>query len=354
MKLAIIGAGLAGLAAAHKLRRSQSAIEIVIFEKSRGLGGRAATRRLHGATFDHGAQYIKAPTPELEALLREGSAHETLRDIGLPVWTFDQHNQIAEGDPAQNSDPKWTYSDGLTRIAKELARGLDIRRQIRIGHIAQANGSYILFDEQDAIVGAADAVLLTPPAPQTHDLIAASALPKAGYPLGEEVVLAELTKVSYRPCLTVTLGYPPKLRPRPFYALVNTDRQHPIAWLAYEHLKPQRDSGDQHVVIAQMAPEWSTSHWNDNLSQLTEQVAALVSTLLNEDLAAPLWVDRQGWRYALPDGRADFDTLNSAIRGLFFAGDYTAGQGRVHLAIEQGWRVAEMIVQGLSSTIVSS
>jgi hypothetical protein len=28
---------------------------------------------------------------------------------------------------------------------------------------------------------------------------------------------------------------------------------------------------------------------------------------------------------------------------LFFAGDYTAGQGRVHLAIEQGWRVAEVI-----------
>lgn len=340
MKLAIIGAGLAGLAAAHKLRHSQAAIEIVIFEKSRGLGGRAATRRSHGATFDHGAQYIKAPTPALEALLRAGSAGETLRDIGLPVWTFDQHNQIAEGDPAQNSDPKWTYSDGITRIAKELAQGLDIRQQIRIRRIAQANGSYILFDEQDAIVSAVDAVLLTPPAPQTHDLIAVSALPKAA----QETVLAELAKVSYRPCLTLTLGYPPQLRQRPFYALVNTDRRHPISWLAYEHLKPERPSGEQHIVIAQMAPEWSNSHWNDNLSQLTEQVAALVSTLLDEDPGAPLWGDRQGWRYALPDGRADFDTLNSAIRGLFFAGDYTAGQGRVHLAIEQGWRVAERVI----------
>ena len=343
MKLAIIGAGLAGLAAAHKLSRSESAIEIVIFEKSRGLGGRAATRRLHGATFDHGAQYIKAPTPELEALLREGSAQDTLRDIGLPVWTFDQHNQIAEGDPAQNSDPKWTYSDGITRIAKQLAQGLDIRQQTRIRHIDQANGSYILFDEQDAIVSAADAVLLTPPAPQTHDLIAASALPN----VAQQTVLTELAKVSYRPCLTVTLGYPPQLHQRPFYALVNTDRQHPISWLAYEHLKPERPSGDQHVVIAQMAPQWSADHWNDALPERTEQVAALVSTLLHpegtRDLRAPLWSDRQGWRYALPDGRADFDTLNSAIRGLFFAGDYTAGQGRVHLAIEEGWRVAERI-----------
>lgn len=344
MKLAIIGAGLAGLAAAHKLRHSQAAIEIVIFEKSRGVGGRAATRRLHGATFDHGAQYIKAPTPELETLLREGSAQNTLRDIGLPVWTFDQHNQIAAGDPAQNSDPKWTYSDGITRIAKELAQGLDIRRQTRIRHIDQANDSYILSDEQDTIVGAVDAVLLTPPAPQTHDLIVASALPNAA----QATVLAELARVSYRPCLTVTLGYPPQLRQRPFYALVNTDRRHPISWLAYEHLKPERASGDQHVVITQMAPQWSADHWNDAPPQLTEQVAALVSTLLDEDLRAPLWSDRQGWRYALPDGRADFDTLNSAIRGLFFAGDYTAGQGRAHLAIEQGWQVAERIMAGLT------
>lgn len=339
MKLAIIGAGVAGLAAAHNLCRSQSAIEIIVFEKSRGLGGRAATRRLHGATFDHGAQYIKAPTPELEALLRNRSAQDTLRDIGLPVWTFDQHSQIAEGDPAQNSEPKWTYSDGITRIAKELAQGLDIRLQTRVRRIGHANGSYILFDQQDAIVGVADAVLFTPPAPQTHDLIAASALPNAA----QEIVLAELARVSYRPCLSVTLGYPSQLQPHPFYALVNSDRQHPISWLAYEHLKPGRSSGDQHVVIAQMAPEWSANHWDDALPQLTEQVAALASTLLDEDLRAPQWSDRQGWRYALPDGRADFETLNTAIQGLFFAGDYTAGQGRVHLAIEQGWRVAERI-----------
>jgi renalase len=344
MKLAIIGAGLAGLVAAHTLQREQPAIEIVVFEKSRGVGGRAATRRLHGASFDHGAQYIKAPTPELEALLRAGSAGATLADIGLPVWIFDRHSQIAEGDPVQNNDPKWTYSDGITRIAKELARKLDLRLQTRISRIGQANGSYLLFDEQDSIVGAADAVLLTPPAPQTHDLIAASALP----PGAQQTILAQLAGVSYRPCLSVTLAYPPLLRVRPFYALVNSDRQHPISWLAFEHLKPGRPSGDQHLVIAQMAPQWSRDHWNDPLPLLTEQVGALTSALLDENLSTPLWSDRQGWRYALPDGRADFDTLNSALRGLFFAGDYTAGQGRVHLAIEQGWQVARRIAATLS------
>jgi hypothetical protein len=339
MKLAIIGAGMAGLAAAHTLRRDHPAIEVVIFEKSRGVGGRVATRRLHGATFDHGAQSIKAPTPELETLLRQSLPATTLADIALPVWTFDQHNQIAEGDPAQNSEPKWSYSDGITRLAKGLAHELDLRHQTRISRIAQTNGSYVLFDEQTTIVGAADAVLLTPPAPQTHALIAASTLPQTA----QQTILAELARADYRPCLSVTLGYPPQLRSRPFYALVNTDRQHPISWLAYEHRKPGRFNGDQHVLIAQMAPAWSREHWDDPLPLLQAHVAGLVGSLLDEDLPQPRWSDRQGWRYALPDGSADFDTLNHTIGGLFFAGDYTAGQGRVHLAIEQGWRVARMI-----------
>jgi len=43
------------------------------------------------------------------------------------------------------------------------------------------------------------------------------------------------------------------------------------------------------------------------------------------------------------DSSADFDTLNSSGSGLFFAGDYMSGPGRLHLAIESGWRVAKLI-----------
>lgn len=339
MQLAIIGAGMAGLAAAQRLRTTQPDLDTVIIEKSRGPGGRAATRRLHGATFDHGAQYVKAPTPELAALLQQTLAHDTLVDIGLPVWTFDHTGAIAPGDAAQNDEAKWTYRDGLTRLAKELARDLDLRSETRLGRIELAEQCYTLYDEHGSALLSADAVLLTPPAPQTAALIAASALPATA----RSMLTAELDRARYRPCLTLTLGYAPVLRERPFYALVNTDKRHPLSWLAYEHRKPGRASGDQQVLIAQMAAGWSADHWDDPTPQLAEQISALLSALLDERLPAPQWVDRQGWRYALPDAGADFERLNSALPGLFFAGDFTAGQGRVHRAIEEGWRVAERI-----------
>lgn len=338
MKLAIIGAGVAGLAAAHRLRHEHPSIEITLYEKSRGVGGRAATRQAHGAVFDHGAQYIKGATPELERLLNE-LAHDTLVDIAAPVWTFDGANTIAEGDRKQNNEAQWTYSDGITRLAKELVRDLDVRTRARIGRIAHAARSFILFDTDGNTVGAADAVLLTPPAPQTADLIQASALPSAA----QRTMLEQLAQARYRRCLTLTLGYDAVLRERPWYALVNIDKKHPISWLAYEHRKPGRPMSGQHVLIAQMAPQWSVEHWDDALPALTEEIGALASELLNEDLHTPRWSDRQGWRYSQPDSGADFTLLNDALPGVFFAGDYTAGQGRVHVAIEQGWRVADRI-----------
>jgi len=340
MRLAIIGAGLAGLAAAHRLRSARPELEVVILEKSRGLGGRAASRRAHGVTFDHGAQYLKTPTPELHAFIAELLPHPTLRDIGLPVWTFDGAGQIIPGDPEQNADAKWSYSDGLTRLAKELAVGLDIRREVRVERIASLPaGGYRLLGRNDAELVQADLLLLTPPAPQIVDVLARSELPETRC----QALIEELSRATYRRCLSVTLGYPQQPRERPFYALVNTDRRHPMSWLAYEHRKPGRAVDEQGVLIAQMAPAWSTEHWEDGHEALAATVAGLVAELLDEALGPPHWSDRQGWRYSQPDGTADAERLH-ADDGLFFAGDYLAGLGRLHLAIQSGWEAAARIV----------
>ncbi|MCA1599187.1 MAG: FAD-dependent oxidoreductase [Chloroflexi bacterium] len=57
MRIAIVGAGAAGLAAGRTL--AAQGHDITIYEKSRGFGGRAATRRTHDCALDHGAQYLE-------------------------------------------------------------------------------------------------------------------------------------------------------------------------------------------------------------------------------------------------------------------------------------------------------
>jgi predicted NAD/FAD-dependent oxidoreductase len=65
--VAIVGTGIAGLAAARYLR--ERGIACTLFDKSRGLGGRMATRRVDTLHFDHGAQFFTARSARFASLV---------------------------------------------------------------------------------------------------------------------------------------------------------------------------------------------------------------------------------------------------------------------------------------------
>lgn len=348
MQIAIIGAGMAGLAAARALRAVPEA-SVVVYEKSRGLGGRVATRRHAGYVFDHGAQVVKNPSPAVVRLLKQELDASALRQMELPVWTFDAAGTISEGDDTANAEASYFYTSGNNHLGKLLAADLEVRREVRVAALMQQSGEagarWQLAGDQGQKLGEADVVLFTPPAPQIVDILAASAIPNSL----RSALSAELGRASYRRCLSLALAYD-RLVARPFYALLNTDRQHPISWLALEHTKGSERCPPGHsLLIAQMAPQWSIDHYDIPVEELAPHVAALVGGLLGEDLDTPVWADLQRWRYALPDASCNFATLNDigTHHGLFFAGDFVAERGRVHLAIERGWDVAALIAQGI-------
>lgn len=341
MSIAVIGAGIAGLTAAYTLRR-----DVVIFEKSRGLGGRAATRwydRPSGRVYvDHGTQYLKSETEAFHRFLLEILPREDLNDIALPVWTFDARNQISEGDPIHNSTPKWSYKHGLSTLGRLLANAgaLDVRLKVRIGALRlEDNGSYTLIDTDGHTVGAFEQVIVAIPAGQAADLIAASALPTE-----KQALEAALRQGIYRRCLSIVLGYDRPLLNRPYYALVNTDKAHDISWLGYEHRKAGHAPANHSALVIQMAGPFSLDRWEMDTESLVRMVAELASNLLAEDLTAFDWADVQKWRYSQPDQLVSAAKLNGILPNLWFAGDYLVG-GRVHLAAENGVSVAESILQ---------
>ena len=63
--LAVVGAGIAGLACATKLQ--EAGLKVRLFEKSGGASGRMSTRRGNGWQCDHGAQYFTARHPDFRA-----------------------------------------------------------------------------------------------------------------------------------------------------------------------------------------------------------------------------------------------------------------------------------------------
>lgn len=339
--IAIIGAGCSGLAAAHILR--DAGHDVTVFEQSSIVGGRAATGKRNGFIYDYGAQYIKGDDPSAisSQWINRRFRLPDLVDIAKPVWIFDKHGHIQEGDPLQNAAPKWSYCSGLNALPRYMAQELDVRLETMIRRLQMKEDGWSIFDQAGQPVGDFVRVLVTLPAPQAIALIEASQLSGDL----DEKICTILRTAEYNPLISVALGYQAVPRSRPYYALVNTDKTHPISWLAWEHEKaPERVPPGAGMLIAQMAPQYSREHWQKPDDELIREEVHLVSSFLNETLTSPVFTDVYRWPYALPAQKADADALNALTlpHGLAFCGDTFVG-GRVHLAIEHGVKVAKQL-----------
>ena len=338
MTLAIIGAGISGCAATWALRGTK--IRVHLFEKSRGVSGRAATRRRHAVCYDHGANYVKPTSERVRDVIQHQLPTDDLVDIDRPVWIFDGEGTLRPGD--DRDDYKWTYRRGINTLGKVLLAPseAELHLQTRVQHLHLEGAQWHIADTAENAYGPYDTVLLTPPAPQAADLIAASTFDKGI----RDTVLAGLRAATYRSQFCIVCAYDqPVARPGDFYALVNTDGAHPVAWLSFEEDKPGHVP-EGSLVVVQMSPAWTRSHYDEPHETLVAHATELISDLLEADLRRPAWTDYQRWRYALPDASADTDALDAGRAiGLFFAGDALPGKGRVGLALESGLDAAGVI-----------
>ncbi|WP_458187661.1 NAD(P)/FAD-dependent oxidoreductase [Haladaptatus sp. NG-WS-4] len=338
-RVAVVGAGVAGLGVAYALRDDAA---VTLFERTDRVGGRAATRTRVGRVYDTGANYVKSDDERVSRVVRELSdCSDELVEVDGPVWTFDVDETVAEG--RDEDTPKWTYRDGIETLGERLldASGATVRLNTRVTGLRR-DGRWYVEDADGDKYGPWDDLVLTPPAPVTASLIdLADWDDDLRRDLREHV-----GHVPYRTILSVALHYPFELD-RPYYALVNTDKAHDVGWVGRESCKPGHVPDDESLLVVQMAPAWSAEHSDHEDADVAAAVADRVADLCSDhSLAAPDWFDVITWRDALPDKGADRDVLRQAEdERLWFAGDWVAGEGRVHLALSSGLDVGDRIAE---------
>ncbi|MFP8889493.1 NAD(P)/FAD-dependent oxidoreductase [Natrialbaceae archaeon A-CW2] len=346
-RIGIVGAGAAAAAAAYTVSTQHPGATITVLEKSRGVCGRAATRRKNDCVYDYGANYLKADDDRVTDLVTNTLETDGLADIDEPIWTFDQDGTV---EPGRESDShKWSYDAGLTQIAKRLfARaGATIHRETRVETLRRDSERWHLEDVDGDEWGPFDVLLLNPPAPQT-----AALLERADWASENRRPLQDaVAAVPYRSVITVVAHYPFELDV-PYYALVNTDKAHDIGWVAREECKAGHVPDGESLLVIQAGNEWSKAQYDapreDNLRTLIEGTAALLE---DERLTDPDWTDYQGWRYALPESGVSRAPLEAAeADGLYLLGDWVAGEGRLHAAIANGLEVGERVASDLESS----
>jgi renalase len=155
VRIVVVGAGLAGLSAGQLLHSAGH--EVVIFDKGRSPGGRCATRRIAGATLDHGAQFFTVRDDEFAECVSQWTAAGVTRE-----WT--------RGFANDDGHPRYIGSQGMTGIAKHLAQDLNVTCSTLVFAIERGSSTRWRVRLDDGTGIDADAVVLTCPVPQSFAL----------------------------------------------------------------------------------------------------------------------------------------------------------------------------------------
>lgn len=147
----VIGAGLSGLNVARKIREHALG-DVLILEKSRGVGGRMATRRTMGTRFDHGAQFYRLK-PEIS------EPHQK--------W---QHSGIGHRWFESEKGEHWCSSSGMTAFAKDMAVDLDISLEKEIKSVRREGKAWTLTSNKGETWSCRN-LIISSPTPQTLKLL---------------------------------------------------------------------------------------------------------------------------------------------------------------------------------------
>lgn len=332
---------MAGIACARTL--VQGGHRVTVVEKSRGPGGRMATRHSDYGDFDHGAQYFTARDARFERTLRETAASVVRPWSANTVKVLDALGRTMASHPPA-PEPHFVATPGMSALLKHWAAPLQggahpflrERRVVCLERDAVRGGAWQLQietpDGQRDVLGGFDEVVLAMPHSQAQDLLRASAvLPGA---------VKRLDAVTTTPCWTLMVAFPHAMQPGlphlgPHWNAARSEH-HRLRWLARESSKPGR--GPIERWTAQASADWSAEHLEDD----PERVAAKLLRAFAEITgihATPTHVQVHRWRFAQTTQPLGQPFLRDADLGVSLCGDWCLGH-RVEDAFLSGLTLA--------------
>lgn len=274
-RVAVVGAGLAGLACAQALQAE--GFRVRVFEKSRGPSGRMSTRRGEGWQCDHGAQYFTARDPDFRAEVARWCAE------GVAA-RWDGRILAVDADGLRTPDPTLERFVGVPRMtapAARLAASLDLALQCEIRELRRDPDGWRLRADADGWRPEAfRAVVVAVPAPQAAVLVS-----------GHAPALADLAaSARMRGAWAVMLRHDAPV-PLPFDgAFVNHG---PLRWVARDSSKPGRAGPETWLLHA--TPEWSAPRLEAPADQVADELTDAFVALGG---ARPVAWTAHRWRYA--------------------------------------------------------
>jgi len=336
--VAIIGAGLSGLSAAQHL--AAKGFDVLIVEKSQGVGGRAATRRMQlpdgtERLVDHGAQFFTARDPlfqsQVSAWLSQGICFEWA--TGFHTW---------DGNSLNLPDPKWeapryACHGGMSTLGKNLAEGLQVVRHFTVTTVSVENGEWLLHSDASSPMEPvrAKSLFCSAPVPQSLRLVGPHLLPS------ERECLDGIT---FGSCLAVMACYENLKSDLGWKGIQIRDDHSPLSWIALD--SSRRDPNQRRgTLVIHASPEFSageTLSTPEGKEKAAAEMLREAARILGESAGRPRHAINHLWRYAIPlsEGMPEGFLRSESEAPLYLIGDGLQ-RGRVEGAWLSGFKAAQ-------------
>jgi len=318
----IIGAGIAGLLAGNILKRH--GVAVVLLDKSRGVGGRMATRRIDGARFDHGAQYFTVRDRIFSGWV------EVWENAGLLKEWFRRFPE----ESSETGHSRFCGRNGMTDVPKFLAEELDVRKQRKVvklrykqshWYVKTADGEH--FDSRF--------LLLTAPVPQSLELIKKSNI------VLRRSKLEALESITYEKCIAMMalLAGPGGLRNNDIGCMKL--RSGPLSWIADNRVKGI--SPEVPAITAHSTHQFAEDCWDMDKEEILQRMVEAVTPHIQSPVKK---AEMHQWKYSLARSNFDQHFFFSRRHSLMLAGDAFGG-GRVEGAALSGIESAAHLIEFL-------
>ena len=356
--VAVIGAGLSGLVCARALKKAGH--QVCVLDKSRGLGGRIATRRVDNdqaaVRVDHGLRYWTS-APVLAPLVDELVAANVLKSWEVSAYEILQREVIT---PAVLSEkwPLYVAPKGMNAVGKYLAQDFTREQDLLLEHRAIAidpkEGNWRIECEGGQIVMAKRCAIAIP-APQAAHLLktyAAASLSDPSAPISQAV--QALKSVDYWPSLTVMAGYDEKysndmgeLDPNGW--MVTDKAGTSTEWVGLDSSKREQSEGP--VIVIHSQGTFAQRYIDAGDLQPAASVLLRASARkFSAWIAQPDWFQIHRWRYAFVNiGYAD--AALEIEPSLICGGDWCVGNDQKVKNIEAAYLSGLAMAEKLSATI---
>lgn len=321
--VAIIGGGISGILAARKLMNA--GFKVMVLDKSKSVGGRLATRRIDGGRADHGAQFFTVRTDLFQQLVDEWE-----KNRWVSKWFGENH-------------PRYKATNGMNQLVKKLASNVPLQTTFKVHRLLRDQDNYrVISEEGDGVTS--KAILLTPPAPQTVQLLERSEVHLSAD------AMTSLRNIHFDPALVCLLTLKGELTFLSSEGHTDSDLPDGIERIVENHAK---GISQEKITTIYATSDFSKKAYDEDDDVILDELVSRLSHLLPTDLIRDRQLKR--WRYAQADRVYPHPFLQlSRKEAVFVAGDAflheedETGKTRIESAVISGLTVADAIQQYLN------